>query len=210
MSNGISCFIVDKKGQIIKKILKKKIGQNSSVHDLSGYNKYYSYDRSVSLWESKYDTIYAINSDFTVTSKYALSYGNINKNSVQDPVKFDQRIKNGAFTVSSFLETPRVLLFNTIEKGLIVQFAYFKENKQLYRNKNESNKGFFNDVDKGPRFKLEGIINENVAYALLWPVDLMEFFNTMKESPVELEKWKIKLQFKEDYNPILVKCYLRK
>jgi hypothetical protein len=128
--------------------------------------------------ESKYDTIYAINSDFTVSCRYALRYGTKDKKAVQDPAKFDQNIKYGAFTVSSFLETPRILLFNTIEKGLIVQFAYFKENKQLYRNKNESNKRFVNDVDRGPRFKLEGIINENTAYALLWPVDLMEFFNS--------------------------------
>jgi hypothetical protein len=209
MSDGYSCFVIDRNGNVTKKLLKRKFAENASIKDLGGFSSYCTKSESVLFWESEYDTIYEINKDLLVLPKYKLVYGEKDKSLIKSRIEFDDRIKNGAFRVTSFLELPKSIIFNAIEAGQLEQFIFNKQSHQLARVK-KLTRIFRNEIDNGPVFQIAGLISDNIAYGLIDPNDLIGFFNSLKDIDNKDSYWKEIFKYKEDNNPIVVICHLKK
>lgn len=144
-------------------------------------------------WESLYDTIWEISSDFKIFSKNYIDYGS-------DKLPFKYILESNAKNVTIdelknfvifqyFFETSKYMFFELGNKGKLNHIYYDKYSKKSFNlrfNEKSGNKtyfSFYNDFDNGLPFWPDGVLSEEKVFSLIYGYDLKKYYTKIKNKP---------------------------
>lgn len=188
-SNYFNFHVLDLEGKLKKQVFFKENEKDIEKHKqlgMSSMNNRYIFRDSLSFWESGYDTVYRISSDYDMIPKYVINIGD-NVIPIEEQTRgflkdFNKKIKYDR--VLDVKESKRYFFINILYKKQAFHIYYDKilrENHSigfkstLVRKKMQGN--FYNNIDGGINFWPIGSISENKMYMLVYGYELKDYLD---------------------------------
>jgi hypothetical protein len=174
--NNFHFGVFDTTGAIIKRFypVNKKLLINTTKEPVIN-SQLYDYDDGLSFWEGRSDTVYLIENKFTLLPKLHFDLG---KYKIPNSL-----LANGELYKNNISKFGHILKFIESKRLVFIELAINRRMKHIVASKSSGKSysilnntiNFENDIDYGPNFWPDGILNDGRLYGIL---DI----NSLKES----------------------------
>ena len=179
LNNGFAISIKDleQKTPDLKLINRKYIKFNKQIQDVMYVHNFWfsgNNQNSISLIESKFDTLYHISTDGKIEAKYIFDL----KNKTPRDLFFVQEYDDALTKYSSYSlinETDNYIILRVLHRSQFYLYFFNKNTgKLLKQNTNMLKQNIYNDYDGGLPFTPRGLVDKNVIFAIQSPSKIKE------------------------------------